>query len=136
MTECERCQLRASHGSPTARSGGFALEMRARRFPFAISARLAGGGSRKRRLDHGRGTTDTLKGLAMLDAEVAMNPPESMEPDAAANVIRETLPATRSPVTVADVAARCGLPLRDADRGLHWLLSEYRGHLRVTAEGD
>jgi hypothetical protein len=26
--------------------------------------------------------------------------------------------------------------LRDADRGLHWLTSEYRGHLRVTESGE
>jgi hypothetical protein len=42
----------------------------------------------------------------------------------------------RSPLTVADAAARTGLPLRDAESGLKWLSSEYRGRLRVTSEGD
>lgn len=39
-------------------------------------------------------------------------------------------------MTIADAAAKSGLPLWDAERGLHALVSEYRGHLRVTADGD
>jgi hypothetical protein len=39
-------------------------------------------------------------------------------------------------LTIADASVRSGLALRDAERGLHHLLSEYRGHLRVTADGD
>jgi hypothetical protein len=39
-------------------------------------------------------------------------------------------------LTIADAAARSGLALRDAEAGLHSLLSEYRGHLRVTSEGE
>ncbi len=39
-------------------------------------------------------------------------------------------------VTVADAAAKSGLPLREAERGLHALVAEYRGHLRVTEDGD
>jgi hypothetical protein len=42
----------------------------------------------------------------------------------------------RSPLTVADAAAKTGLPMRDAESGLKWLSSEYRGRLRVTSEGD
>src|SRR5580704_2642726 len=42
----------------------------------------------------------------------------------------------RSPLTVADAAAQTGLPLRDAESGLKWLSTEYRGQLRVTAEGQ
>jgi hypothetical protein len=38
--------------------------------------------------------------------------------------------------TIADAAAKSGLALRDAGTGLHALLSEYRGHLRVTSEGE
>jgi len=41
-----------------------------------------------------------------------------------------------APLTVADAAARSGLPLRDAESGLKWLSSEYRGQLRVTADGE
>jgi hypothetical protein len=40
------------------------------------------------------------------------------------------------PLTVADAAARTGLALRDAESGLKWLSTEYRGRLRVTAEGE
>ncbi len=39
-------------------------------------------------------------------------------------------------LTIADASTRTGLPLRDAERGLHSLVSEYRGHLRVTSEGE
>ncbi len=42
----------------------------------------------------------------------------------------------RSPLTVADAAAQTGLPLRDAESGLKWLSTEYRGQLRVTGEGQ
>jgi hypothetical protein len=41
-----------------------------------------------------------------------------------------------SPLTVADAAAQTGLPLRDAESGLKWLSTEYRGQLRVTSEGQ
>lgn len=42
----------------------------------------------------------------------------------------------RAPLTVADAAARSGLALRDAERGLTFLTHEYRGHLRVSEEGE
>jgi hypothetical protein len=42
----------------------------------------------------------------------------------------------KGPLTVADAAARTGLALRDAESGLKWLSTEYRGRLRVTAEGE
>jgi hypothetical protein len=42
----------------------------------------------------------------------------------------------RTPLTVADAAAKAGLALRDAETGLKWLSSEYRGQLRVTSEGQ
>ena len=42
----------------------------------------------------------------------------------------------RTPLTVADAAAQTGLPLRDAESGLKWLSTEYRGQLRVTNEGQ
>jgi hypothetical protein len=41
-----------------------------------------------------------------------------------------------SPLTVADAAAQTGLALRDAESGLKWLSTEYRGQLRVTSEGQ
>lgn len=39
-------------------------------------------------------------------------------------------------MTIADAAAKSGLALWDAERALHALVSEYRGHLRVTEEGE
>jgi hypothetical protein len=41
-----------------------------------------------------------------------------------------------APLTVADAAARTGLALRDAESGLKWLSTEYRGRLRVTSDGE
>jgi hypothetical protein len=59
-----------------------------------------------------------------------------MEPRAAADVLRSSLKTPETPLTLADAATQSGLPLRDAERGLHHLTSEYRGHLRVTDDGD
>jgi hypothetical protein len=39
-------------------------------------------------------------------------------------------------VTIADAATASGLPLAEAEAALHALVSEYRGHLRVTEEGE
>jgi hypothetical protein len=39
-------------------------------------------------------------------------------------------------LTVADAAAGTGLALRDAESGLKWLSTEYRGRLRVTDGGE
>jgi hypothetical protein len=67
---------------------------------------------------------------AVLDA------PRTMEPAAAADVLRRKLADPTKPMTVADASVASGLALRDAESGLHWLTSEYRGHLRVTEDGD
>src|SRR5690349_19769745 len=74
---------------------------------------------------------------------------EIMEPAAAARVLEKSLgprpaskgsperaPDPRWQYTIADAAAKSGLALRDAERGLHALLAQYRGHLRVTSEGE
>jgi hypothetical protein len=53
----------------------------------------------------------------------------------AGQAIRERIDP-RTPLTVADAAAQTGLPLRDAESGLKWLSTEYRGQLRVTSEGQ
>jgi hypothetical protein len=65
-----------------------------------------------------------------------LDAPRSMEPAAAADVLRRKLPDPTRPLTVADASVASGLALRDAEAGLHWLTSEYRGHLRVTEDGD
>jgi hypothetical protein len=63
-----------------------------------------------------------------------------MDPQGAAKALEKSLGGAgrkeRIDLTIADAAAKSGLALRDAERGLHALLSEYRGHLRVTADGD
>lgn len=61
--------------------------------------------------------------------------PTFMQPKAAAEVIRGKVDP-KNPLTIADVAAKTGLALRDAESGLTWLSSEYRGQLRVTNDGD
>ncbi len=53
-----------------------------------------------------------------------------------ARVLKDSLRDPRRPLTIADAAAASGLPLRDAERGLHELTAEYRGHLRVTDQGE
>jgi hypothetical protein len=62
--------------------------------------------------------------------------PSFMEPRDAGRALEASLKDPAAPLTVADAAAASGLALRDADRGLHWLTSEYRGHLRVTESGE
>jgi hypothetical protein len=61
--------------------------------------------------------------------------PITREPDKAAEVLQKTVDP-RKPLTIADAAAASGMPLRDAEVGLHWLVKEYRGHLRVGEKGD
>jgi hypothetical protein len=65
-------------------------------------------------------------------------PPTFMAAAKAGAVIQAKLgsAASSTPLTVADAAARTGLALRDAESGLKWLSTEYRGGLRVTAEGE
>jgi hypothetical protein len=59
-----------------------------------------------------------------------------MDARSAAKVLEGALAGHRGDLTIADASAKSGLPLRDAERGLHALVSEYRGHLRVTSEGE
>src|SRR5277367_2929896 len=59
-----------------------------------------------------------------------------MDAAQAARALEEALTGQGRDFTVADAAAKGGVALRDAETGLHALLSEYRGHLRVTAEGE
>ena len=59
-----------------------------------------------------------------------------MKPAAAAAFLVRTLTPTSSGTTVADASVASGLALRDAESGLTWLTSEYRGQYRVTDAGD
>ena len=62
--------------------------------------------------------------------------PTSLAPKAAAVILRTAIKDPARPLTIADAATASGLALRDAERGLHALTSEYRGHLRATSEGE
>ncbi len=53
-----------------------------------------------------------------------------------AEVLEKTLARERGELTVADAAARSGLPLRDAEDGLRWLAAEFGGHLAATSKGE
>lgn len=59
-----------------------------------------------------------------------------MDAGDAARVLARALAGQGRDFTIADAATKSGLALRDAERGLHALVSEYRGHLRVTSEGE
>jgi hypothetical protein len=58
-----------------------------------------------------------------------------MDPAKAGQAIRARVDP-KVPLTVADAAAKTGLALRDAETGLKWLSTEYRGQLRVTSDGQ
>src|SRR5277367_7122493 len=59
-----------------------------------------------------------------------------MDAAKAAAALKQALAGKGKDFTIADAATKSGLALRDAEAGLHALLSEYRGHLRVTSEGE
>lgn len=63
-------------------------------------------------------------------------PVPSPEALRAAKALEGVLEPAKGPVTKADAAAASGLSLADAELGLHQLVAEYRGHLRVTEEGE
>lgn len=70
-----------------------------------------------------------------MDAVSGPKSPTFMDPAKAGEAIRSRVDPS-APLTVADAAAKAGLPLRDAESGLTWLSREYRGQLRVTSEGQ
>jgi hypothetical protein len=55
---------------------------------------------------------------------------------ASAKVLEKTLARARGELTVADAAARSGLPLREAEDGLRYLAAEFGGHLAATEKGE
>ena len=67
---------------------------------------------------------------------MASTSPKLMNPDEAARALKDALAGKGTDFTIADAAAKSGLPLRDAETGMHALVSEYRGHLRVPEDGD
>lgn len=67
---------------------------------------------------------------------MATRTPTTLDPREAAKQLLPALSNQGHEFTIADASAKSGLPLRDAELGLHALVSEYRGHLRVTEDGD
>ncbi len=59
-----------------------------------------------------------------------------MKAEEAGRALERAITDPRAPMTAADAAAKSGLALRDAAQGLHWLTDRYRGHLRVTGDGE
>jgi len=59
-----------------------------------------------------------------------------MEPEAAAERLEKVLRGFRGDLTIADAATRSGLALRDAESGLHTLVSRFNGHLASTEKGE
>ncbi len=91
-------------------------------------AKRIGGRCERRRVWRARSVVTTF--------EAVTPAPRLMDPKAAADVLVRNLPDPKNPLTVADASVASGLPRRDAEAGLTWLTSEYRGHLRVTEDGD
>lgn len=60
----------------------------------------------------------------------------AMEPARAAEALKEALRGHKGDLTVADAAARSGLALRDAEKGLYALLERYPSNLKATSEGE
>ena len=73
-------------------------------------------------------------------APMTTNAPRVLAAPAAAQALADSLGGrgtkTVPDMTIADAAAKSGLPLWDAERGLHALSSEYHGHLRVAEDGE
>lgn len=67
---------------------------------------------------------------------MTLKSPKLMEAREAAKALEKALGGHSGDLTVADASARSGLPLRDAESGLHLLVSEYRGHLKATSSGE
>ncbi len=62
----------------------------------------------------------------------------SKSPEEAGKILQASLKGVkaRSTLTVADAAAQSGLSIDDAERGLHFLSTQYRGTLSATDQGE
>lgn len=67
---------------------------------------------------------------------LAVGRTRAQDPERAADTLQGALREHRGDLTIADAAARSGLPLRDAELGLHRLLQTHHGHLSVTDRGE
>jgi len=62
--------------------------------------------------------------------------PRAQEAKKAAEVLVKNLKVSHKSYTLADASAQSGLSILDAERGLHYLVAEYRGHLSATDSGE
>ncbi len=62
--------------------------------------------------------------------------PTLLRAQEAAKTLEKALRGFRGDLTVADAAEKGGLALRDAETGLHELVSRYQGHLGATSKGE
>ncbi len=60
----------------------------------------------------------------------------TLEAEKAAAILQLALKGHRGDLTIADAAAKGGMALREAELGLHFLSSKYRGTLSATENGD
>jgi hypothetical protein len=65
-----------------------------------------------------------------------LSPEESLSDQNGLEALKDGLRDIEGPLTIADAAEKSGLSLREAERGLHALISEYRGHLAATENGE
>jgi hypothetical protein len=65
-----------------------------------------------------------------------MPAPEDQIPKTPLDALKAGLGQVSGSISVADAAERSGLSLREAERGLHALVSEFRGHLSATENGE
>ena len=59
-----------------------------------------------------------------------------MAAEQSGKVLVKTLADLSKDLTISDASTQSGLSLRDAETGLHYLVSEYRGHLSATEKGE
>src|ERR1043165_2520212 len=60
----------------------------------------------------------------------------TLEAEKAAAILEGALKGHKGELTVADAAAKGGIALREAELGLHFLATKYRGTLSATEKGD
>ncbi len=79
-------------------------------------------------------------GNVVNSAPMTSTAPRVMDAPAASEALAKALgghgTSKVADMTIADASTKSGLALWDAERALHALVSEYRGHLRVTSDGD
>ena len=61
---------------------------------------------------------------------------KTLAAEKAAQILERALAGQRGDLTVADAAAKGGIALREAELGLHFLSSKYRGRLSATDKGE